>query len=177
MVIIMKKRHLKKSSILIIVLVLYISIMLVFINKKNKNEIKKDNDIIMVSLIGKTKEEVEEYASINKLRLNIKYEYSDSSKGVSKQSIPEGNKIIYVNREKGAKENFVIIFFFFPFSKTISPFPQASPTGLPYKGIAQENLPMLLGQSISKLFYVKHNLILSFLKCLVNVLSLFKNSI
>lgn len=93
MVIIMKKRHLKKSSILIISLVLYISIMLVFINKKNKNEIKKDNDIIMVSLIGKTKEEVEEYASINKLRLNIKYEYSDSSKGVSKQSIPEGNKI------------------------------------------------------------------------------------
>ena len=88
----MKKRRLKKSviNVLIVVLILYIGIMFFIINKK---EPEKEITNYMISLIGKTEEEVKKYADFNKLRLNINYVYSDSSKGVSKQSIDEGNEI------------------------------------------------------------------------------------
>lgn len=88
----MKKRRLKKSviNVLIVVLILYIGIMFFIINKK---EPEKEITNYMISLIGKTEEEVKKYADFNKLRLNINYVYSDSNKGVSKQSIDEGNEI------------------------------------------------------------------------------------
>lgn len=88
----MKKRRLKKRviNVLIVVLILYIGIMFFIINKK---EPEKEITNYMISLIGKTEEEVKKYADFNKLRLNINYVYSDSSKGVSKQSIDEGNEI------------------------------------------------------------------------------------
>lgn len=88
----MKKRRLKKSviNVLIVVLILYIGIMFFIINKKKP---EKEITNYMISLIGKTEEEVKKYADFNKLRLNINYVYSDSSKGVSKQSIDEGNEI------------------------------------------------------------------------------------
>ena len=84
----MKKRRLKKRviNVLIVVLILYIGIMFFIINKK---EPEKEITNYMISLIGKTEEEVKKYADFNKLRLNINYVYSDSSKGVSKQSIDE----------------------------------------------------------------------------------------
>ncbi len=111
----MKKRHIKKAVlyIFIIILILYISIMLIIINKKKEAKVK---DIYMISLIGKSEDEVLEFASKYKLRLNINYVYSDSNKGASKQSIKEGTIIKendsldvtinkYIDKEKLKKDD------------------------------------------------------------------------
>ena len=84
----MKKRKIKKNVLrnLIVLLIIYIGIMLVVINKK---DVPKDDPLYMISLIGKNEEEVKDYAAKNKLRLNINYVYSDSNKGVSEQDIKE----------------------------------------------------------------------------------------
>ena len=86
----MKKRHIKKSVFvcLCIVLLFYIVLMLFFINKNDKK-----NYNVMISLIGKSEEEIVSFARSNKLRLNIKYEYSESFNGGSYQSIEEGTEI------------------------------------------------------------------------------------
>lgn len=83
------KRHIKKG-VLIGILITYIICMLVIINKKEKPVIKENT---MISLIGLDESKAKEYATNNKLRLNISYEYSTTSKGVSKQSIEEGKTV------------------------------------------------------------------------------------
>lgn len=111
----MKKRKIKKNVLrnLIVLLIIYIGIMLVVINKK---DVPKDEPLYMISLIGKNEEEVKDYAAKNKLRLNINYVYSDSNKGVSEQDIKEGTKIKandtlnvtinkYIDKEKLKKDD------------------------------------------------------------------------
>lgn len=111
----MKKRKIKKNVLrnLIVLLIIYIGIMLVVINKK---EVPKDEPLYMISLIGKNEEEVKDYAAKNKLRLNINYVYSDSNKGVSEQDIKEGTEIKandtlnvtinkYIDKEKLKKDD------------------------------------------------------------------------
>lgn len=88
----MKKRHLKKEVILCFFLTIYIISLTLFINKKKPIE-NKENNNIMISLIGKDEEEVKEYAYNNNLRLDIIYEYSEANKGVLKQTIDEGTII------------------------------------------------------------------------------------
>lgn len=111
----MKKRKIKKNVLrnLIVLLIIYIGIMLVVINKK---DVPKDEPLYMISLIGKNEEEVKDYAAKNKLRLNINYVYSDSNKGVSEQDIKEGTEIKandtlnvtinkYIDKEKLKKDD------------------------------------------------------------------------
>ena len=111
----MKRRKIKKNVLrnLIVLLIIYIGIMLVVINKK---EVPKDEPLYMISLIGKNEEEVKDYAAKNKLRLNINYVYSDSNKGVSEQDIKEGTEIKandtlnvtinkYIDKEKLKKDD------------------------------------------------------------------------
>lgn len=111
----MKKRKIKKNVLrnLIVLLIIYIGIMLVIINK---NDVPKDEPLYMISLIGKNEEEVKDYAAKNKLRLNINYVYSDSNKGVSEQDIKEGTEIKandtlnvtinkYIDKEKLKKDD------------------------------------------------------------------------
>ena len=111
----MKKRKIKKNVLrnLIVLLIIYIGIMLVVINKK---DVPKDDPLYMISLIGKNEEEVKDYAAKNKLRLNINYVYSDSNKGVSEQDIKEGTEIKandtlnvtinkYIDKEKLKKDD------------------------------------------------------------------------
>ena len=111
----MKKRKIKKNVLrnLIVLLIIYIDIMLVVINKK---DVPKDEPLYMISLIGKNEEEVKDYAAKNKLRLNINYVYSDSNKGVSEQDIKEGTEIKandtlnvtinkYIDKEKLKKDD------------------------------------------------------------------------
>lgn len=111
----MKRRKIKKNVLrnLIVLLIIYIGIMLVIINK---NDVLKDEPLYMISLIGKNEEEVKDYAAKNKLRLNINYVYSDSNKGVSEQDIKEGTEIKandtlnvtinkYIDKEKLKKDD------------------------------------------------------------------------
>lgn len=111
----MKRRKIKKNVLrnLIVLLIIYIGIMLVVINKK---DVPKDEPLYMISLIGKNEEEVKDYAAKNKLRLNINYVYSDSNKGVSEQDIKEGTEIKandtlnvtinkYIDKEKLKKDD------------------------------------------------------------------------
>ena len=60
----MKKRKIKKNVLrnLIVLLIIYIGIMLVVINKK---DVPKDEPLYMISLIGKNEEEVKDYAAKN----------------------------------------------------------------------------------------------------------------
>lgn len=86
----MKKRRIKKCVIvcLCFFLLFYIVSMLFFINSRDK-----ENYNLMVSLIGRSKEEIVDFARDNKLRLNINYEYSEENNGCSYQSIEEGTEI------------------------------------------------------------------------------------
>ena len=74
-----RKLKIKRIILCIVVLILIIGglILLFGKNKINRDKTPKDTNNYMISLNDKTISEVEEYASSNKLVLNVTYEYND----------------------------------------------------------------------------------------------------